>query len=397
MRQPALRPRALSLSATLFSATPFSTLFFSTTFVGAALGLAPCRHAAAEVVPERGSISFRYLDYVDRQPDLERIRIGAPAVQLTVPVAGAWQVDGSYVADAVSGASPAYHTVARSAAKIIDRREAVSAGLTRYWPGGTFKAGAAYSTESDYVSRALSAQGSVSSDDKNTTFNFGVGITRDVINPVNKRTTDETRRTYEATLGITQVLTPVDLVQLSLSLAQGRGYFSDPYKLLDERPRQRDQRIVMLRWNHHFESVEGTTRVSYRHYTDTWDVKAHTLTLEYVQPLGTGWTLTPLVRFHSQGAARFYRDVNPAAPTRISVPPNYEPGVTELSFDQRLSALGARTFGLKVAKQINADWQVDVKFERYEQRSGWYLGGSGSPGLANFSARMVQAGFTRQF
>ena len=365
--------------------------------LGAAIGLAASPQAVAETVPERGSISFRYLDYVDRQTDLERIRIVAPAVMITAPVAGAWLIDGSFVSDAVSGTSPAYHTVARSAAKITDRRDAVSAGVTRYWPWGTLKVGAAYSTESDYVSRALSALGSVSSDDKNTTVNFGIGATHDVINPVNKRTVDGTKATYEATAGVTQVLTPVDLVQLSLSFAQGRGYFSDPYKLLDERPRQRGQSVAMARWNHHFDSIEGTSRLSYRYYSDNWDVKAHTLTLEYVQFFAHGWTLTPQLRFHSQGAARFYRDVNPAAPTRISVPPGYEPGVTELSFDQRLSAFGARTFGLKLGKQINADWQVDVKFEHYEQRGGWHLGSNGSPGLAPFSARTVQAGFTRQF
>ena len=365
--------------------------------LGAAIGLAASPSVVAEALPERGSISFRYLDYVDRQTDLERIRIAAPAVMITAPVAGAWLIDGSFVSDAVSGASPAYHTVARSAAKITDRRDAVSAGVTRYWPWGTLKVGAAYSTESDYVSRALSALGSVSSDDKNTTVNFGIGATHDVINPVNKRTVDGTKATYEATAGVTQVLTPVDLVQLSLSFAQGRGYFSDPYKLLDERPRQRGQSVAMARWNHHFDSIEGTSRLSYRYYTDTWNVKAHTLTLEYVQFFAHGWTLTPQLRFHSQGAARFYRDVNPAAPTRISVPPGYEPGVTELSFDQRLSAFGARTFGLKIGKQINADWQVDVKLEHYEQRGGGHLGSSGSPGLAPFSARTVQAGFTRQF
>ena len=367
------------------------------TLVSAAIGLAAFPQVAAEVVPERGSISFRYLEYVDRQPDLERIRISAPAVLITAPVAGAWLIDGSYVSDAVSGASPAYHTVARSAAKVTDRREAVSAGLTRYWPWGTLKVGAAYSTESDYVSRALSAQGSVSSDSKNTTFNFGVGATHDLINPVNKRTSDETKATYEATAGVTQVLTPVDVVQLSLSFAQGRGYFSVPYKLLDERPRQRDQRVVLARWNHYFDSIEGKFRASYRYYTDTWDVKAHTLTLEYVQSFANGWTLTPQLRFYSQSAARFFREVNPASPNRVTVPPDYEPGVTELSFDQRLSAFGARTFGLKVGKQINADWQVDVKFEHYEQRGGWRLGSSGSAGLAPFSARTVQAGFTRQF
>jgi hypothetical protein len=42
-------------------------------------------------------------------------------------------------------------------------------------------------------------------------------------------------------------------------------------------------------------------------------------------------------------------------------------------------------------------WTVDLKFERYEQRGTWRIGGAGSPGLAPFSARFVQWGLARTF
>ncbi len=367
------------------------------TLMAAAALLTAAPPVDAETAPERASLSLRYLDYLDSQADLERIRIRAPSVLLSVPVANAWLFEGAYVADVVSGASPAFHTVARSASPITDQREAVDAKLTRFWPWGTVKLGAAYSTESDYVSQALSVQASVSTEDKNRTLNLGLGVTRDRINPVNDRVSDERKATHDVALGLTQVVTPTDVAQLNLTYASGRGYFSDPYKFLDERPRKREQTVLLMRWNHHFVAIEGTARSSYRYYTDSWDIKAHTLTLEYVQTLPWGWSLTPLLRLYSQGAARFYVDVNAASPTRPRLPAGYVAGETLLSYDQRLSAFGARTYGVKLAKQINADWLADVKVEDYQQRSSWHFGGDGSPGLTTFRARMVQLGVTRLF
>jgi hypothetical protein len=65
------------------------------------------------------------------------------------------------------------------------------------------------------------------------------------------------------------------------------------------------------------------------------------------------------------------------------------------SADQRLSAFGAITAGLKVAKQIDRDWSVDLKLEHYEQRGAWRVFGAGSPGLAPMRANSLQIGFTR--
>jgi hypothetical protein len=62
-----------------------------------------------------------------------------------------------------------------------------------------------------------------------------------------------------------------------------------------------------------------------------------------------------------------------------------------------LSAFGAVTAGVRVAKSIGADVTVDVALSLYRQRAAWRAGGNGSPGLAEFSARWFEVGFEKRF
>ena len=65
--------------------------------------------------------------------------------------------------------------------------------------------------------------------------------------------------------------------------------------------------------------------------------------------------------------------------------------------DTRLSAFGAVTTGIAIAKRLPEGWTLDVKFDSYRQRSGWHFGGNGSPGLEPFSARWIQTGISKTF
>lgn len=354
--------------------------------------------AHAETVPERGAINVRYLRYSDSQPGLDRISVDSPSLSVMVPIAGEWTVEGSLVSDHVSGASPRYHTAISGASRMQDERKAGDVQVSRYFQDGKISVGAAYSTEHDYVSRALSFSGSVSSESKNTTWNFGIGVAKDDINPVNLNVVDEHKNTWDAMLGVSQILTPRDIVQLNLSFSRGRGYFSDPYKLIDNRPRERNQSTLTFGWNHHFDAVEGTSRLSYRYYSDSYKIRAHTFTAEYVQPFANGWTVTPSIRLYSQRAASFYFDPVYDPTLGAPFPPGYVIGSTQyVSADQRLAAFGARTLGIRIAKQLTSDWTVDVKYEHYEQRSSWRWFGDGSPGLAPLSAHSLQIGLMREF
>lgn len=350
----------------------------------------------AETAPERGAISVKYLDYKEDQPGLDRIRVHAPSVAIMAPVAGEWSIAASVTMDDVSGASPRYHTAVSGASRMDDLRKAGDVTVTRYLPHGTVSVGAAFSTEHDYRSRALSLQTTIDSDDKNTTWALGLGGSDDDINPVNLIVTNESRQTVSVLAGVTRVFTPVDIGQLTYTHSSGHGYYSDPYKLVDNRPRDRNQDTLLMQWNHRFVDADATGRFSYRYYRDSYGIRAHTLSAEWVQSLADGWTVTPSLRLYSQRAADFYfdpvYDVNLGAP----FPPGYVfGGPAYTSADQRLSAFGAATAGIKIAKQLGKDWNVDLKLERYEQRGAWRVFGDGSPGLAPLRATSLQIGFTR--
>jgi hypothetical protein len=113
-----------------------------------------------------------------------------------------------------------------------------------------------------------------------------------------------------------------------------------------------------------------------------------------VQPLRHGFTLTPLLRLYTQVAAHFYVDADLASDP---FPPNPPAGVETFSDDHRLSAFGACAVGLKLAWQVDENWQADIKVERYEQRSAWRVGGTGSPHLAPLRARTVQVSLSHRF
>lgn len=359
--------------------------------LAAALAL-PGLGVQADDPPEAATAALKLLDYRESQPGADRVKVKAPAFSLVLPLGSRWSAAGTAITDSISGASPAYHT--SGLGKLKDFRRAADLSVSRYFANATLTVGGSISSEADYLSRGLSVHGSLSSADRNTTWTLGLAASSDRINPVNDIVDDERKRSTDLLAGLTQVLGTHDIVQFNVGYRRGRGYFSDPYKVFDNRPRSRDQRTLQARWNHHLEATGGTLRSSWRWYGDSYGIRAHTLGLEYVQPLPAGWTLTPLLRVHTQSAARFYV---PADPSTEPFPPNPPEGAMHYTEDQRLSAFGARTLGIKLAWQVNPDWQTDIKVERYAQRGSWRLFGSGSTDLQPFDARSIQVGLSRRF
>lgn len=350
--------------------------------------------AQADTPPESSVVSVKVQGYNDWQPGLDRIKVTAPALYAMAPFAGDWSIETSIVQDSISGASPRWHSSISSSSNMRDRRTAADVKLSRYFARATVGVRASTSTEDDYRSNAVALDARFSSADNNTTWMIGAGLTHDRINPVNEIVENEKKRVTDVMIGVTQAWTKNDLVQLNLSHVRGRGYFNDPYKLVDKRPRERDQTIALLRWNHFHEASQTTFRSSYRYYSDTFGIRAHTLQTEWVKPLSDRFTITPSARYYTQRAASFYFD------------PVYDPVIGEpfpvgrpklSSADTRLSSFGAITLGAKLDWRIDSKWSADVKYERYEQRSSWRLGGDGSPGLATFKAQIWQLGVTRTF
>jgi hypothetical protein len=365
--------------------------------------------ARAESAPEKGELALRHLHYQDQQkvqvqyPDYDgtepktfkRITVDAPSVYLLAPIGSKWSLEASAVKDDVSGATPRYYTDVSGATPkpgMQDERKAGDLKLSRHFDRAGISLGASHSNEHDYRSDAISLEGRLSSADNNTTAVFGLGRANDTINPVNLRVVNAKKRTRDYLFGVTHALSSRDLVQLNYTFSDGKGYFTDPYKRNDNRPDARQQRALLARWNHHFESTGSSWRNSYRYFSDSFGIRSHTFETAWVQPLARWFTLTPSLRYYTQSAASFYYDpiLDATIYPRPLVPQTYS------TADQRMAAFGAVTAGLK-AEITYKDWSFDAGYDYYESRSRWRLGGSGSPNLDVFNWFAVQVGASYRF
>jgi hypothetical protein len=344
-------------------------------------------------------VSLKYLNYQDWQTvdtpltkGMTQDRIGVEAFSLMgmVPIAGEWSLAVTLMKDTVTGASPAHHTA--EITHLHDLRKSGDFQLTRYFSRGSLIGGISYSKENDYISKGVSIQGNLESEDKNTTWTLGGSLTDDSIEPNFPGFGKREKKSETGLLGVTRVLTKNDIVQVNLGYSHITGYTSDPYRYYDNRPDVRNIVTALCRWNHHFDAGDGTVRLSYRYYRDTWGISAHTIDAEYVQPLLPGLSITPEVRLYTQTGADFYLPVNQADPLNPTIPPA---GQIHYSEDQRLSAFGALTLGFKVIWEIGNDWTVDGKYEHYEQYGVWCMAGKRDAGLAAFNARYFQVGISR--
>jgi hypothetical protein len=349
-------------------------------------GLSPTV-AHAENPPERASVEFKYLYYKDKQPGVDRIKVRAPSVAIEAPLGSEWSLSLSAVNDAVSGASPRQYTTLRSnASKMTDNRTGLDGSVTYYRPLSAYTLSLSRSKEHDYLSQSGGINARFASEDHNTTFNVGTGMSSDVITKTGDLTLRERKHTNEYLVGVTQALSRTDIVQFNAGFSVGKGYFSDSYKG-DTRPDRREQLTQLLRWNHHFEALGSTLRTSYRHYSDSWDLRSHTFQIDWVQPVTDSFTLTPSVRYYTQNAAYFYLDKG--------VPATGEEEY--LAKDQRLSAFGSVMVALRADYQFNKDWSTNLRGDWQKQRAEWRAGGQGSPGLQPFEAMSVQFGLKRAY
>ncbi len=363
--------------------------------LGAALALPGLGGVAhAQSAPTEGQFAFKYLYYKDSQPDLDRITVKSPSVYALFPISNRWSLEGSLVTDSLSGATPRWHSSVSSASVMEDYRVAGDVKLTRYFERSAWGFGMAASTEDDYDSIAVSTDFRISTADNNVTLALGAGYTSDEINSTGGAVVGETKKVLDLLVGGTFILTPNDIARVNLTHARGSGFFTDPYKLPDRRPRSRNSTALLTQWNHYFSGAGAALRSSYRFYSDSWKIAAHTFGLDWAQSVGGGWSVTPGLRYHTQSSAEFYCDAQPGLPVPLAcfaVPANQF-----VSADHRLSAFGAVTAGLKLSYTI-AKLTLDAKYEYYQQRSDWRIGGEGSPGLQPFRANMFQVGFTRTF
>ena len=344
--------------------------------------------ANAQSAPDKGIFEAQYLSYRDWQPGRNRMKVDAPAFYALMPIGDTWVVEGGMVYDSMSGASPLYFNVL-SGASVGDYRTAGDIKVTKYVGNQAVSVGAFVSSEQDFLSRGASLNVQYFSEDRNRTWLLGVAGTNDRINATNGVAPNSTRNSVEFVVGITQALSPSDIVQSNLTYYTGHGYYSDPYKPLDTRPSDRQTWAWLTRYNHYFADADATLKLGYRLLLDSFGSTSNAVDVAWAQGLPWyGISVTPALRFYTQTAASFYK--NPPFPSGYVDGDNY-------SADTRLASFGAITAGVTVAAPLWDGWNVSLRADYYRQDPDWQIFGTGSPGIQIFAARWFQVNLTKNF
>jgi len=321
--------------------------------------------------------------------DENRMRINAPMAWLRTPLGTHAEIEGSFVLDSVSGASPLYHDSLSGASGrgIEDQRIATDLAGTYYFETFSLTAGVSNSSEDDYDSLGGTVEVRKWTPDNNTVFQLGLSTSADSISSTNDSHLDESLDAYGIGIGVSQILDKVSMIQSNLTLASKHGYLSDPYKTFDLRPSAREEYAWLTRYVRYLPELDSSLHLDYRYFLDTWGVEAHTFEVAYYQPLGTVWMLRPKLRYYSQSKADFYNN---------EFPPN-DPGEGFYTADQRLSGFGGLSGGIRLERKLTENLTAHISADYIRQEGSLKAWSPGSPGLDAFSATVLGVGFYSKF
>jgi len=338
-----------------------------------------------------GEVGFATLGYKERG----LMKVTEPLLWAKLQLDDVWEFEANGALDIVSGASPELLTnlsgtpvQSITGASVHDRRTTTDLRAKRRFGDFSLSVNRTVSNEHDYHSHAYSVEGEVDLDQKRTTLAVGIGRSDDHVGSSLDPTLNAPRDTNEYLVGITQVLSPLAVVESTLTVARGEGDYNDPYKstltffpdailpilMPDTRPGHRNELAWLTRYRRHFPRQEGTLQADYRYFRDDWGIRAHTLELAWEQQLGERWSIRPALRYYTQSAADFYSPVVPRPRPQL------------LSSDQRLGAFGGLSPSLRVSLRLENGLTLEGTAGYVYDAASLRLGGSGSEAFSTLRA-----------
>ncbi len=345
----------------------------------------------ADAPPQYTELGMRYSKYEEDDTrgsktfggSSQRYDIDAAQFHLLAPVADSWSVAVDVQWEDMSGASPWFvgqsldggPKVVMSGASIEDTRTEVSVTTRYFYDRGNAGVNYVRSDEDDYDSNALALDGAFNSADGLTTYSGAVSYSSDNIEPTQGSVPTNTRKadkdTSSAWVGVSRIISKNAIVRFGLSYTYRDGFLTDPYKLHDKRPGERNEWTASTGYRQYFSWPDGALQADYRYFDDDWGVASHTLNLSWHQNLGESTQLIPFLRYYTQGEADFFANV-------ADLDTRY------YADDYRLSAFGAISAGLRLRHEIG-NWAITAVGERYESDESWGLyNGDESPALLNY-------------
>ena len=369
--------------------------------MASSLGLPGIQDLLAEEDQDDG-LGYQFTHYDEQPLPRDKLAFGSPERYTINSQQLRWfrNLDESYslkvelMYEGMSGSSPWYvipdpvtgPLQVMSGATIREDRTQLDAALSHTHDGYTHTAALGYSTEDDYEAIYGSYAGEKESTDGMNTFSWGASYSHDEIEPTDAqlydRVTRATRESASAATGFTRVLNRNALIQTGVSLTRHSGYLSDPYKLVwvnedvisDSRPDERLMWTWTARFRQYMERSKAALQVDFRYFGDDWGTRSDTLEVGWHQPAGSGWEITPSLRYYTQLAPDFY---GPVFDTR--------PNDGNWSSDYRLATFGALSYSLNATLR-REEWSAAITAEYYDSQENLALFGTpqDTPALLDF-------------
>jgi hypothetical protein len=327
----------------------------------------------ARILRAEDHVDYRY-EFYDETGD--RMQIQTHSVYFEQSLSDKVATKGELVYDGISGATPTggYDDLGKPVIQHIHNDLRLAANVELDWKLGnqTLTPGFAYSKEHDYESYGISLSDAIEFNDKNTILQLGVSHNFDSVRH-SDGTTWSGKDSTEGLIGVTQLLSPKDILSVAFTFGNDSGFLSDPYRQIsftlvgnfanpEVRPSHKNKEILFTSLTHHFDSLDASLEGSYRLYHDSYDVTAHTIGLMWHQWFGKHLMVEPLFRIYQQSAASFYKlgvnNLYPGAP--------FGENPTFYSADYRLSEFYSTDLGLQATVIINDNLRVTAGYHRYE-------------------------------
>ncbi len=353
--------------------------------------------------------------YIHYDEGSGRTTIQTPTVEINKDFGTDYTLNLSAGRDALSGASPTWYDATSGASARLpdhavpandihygniaydDNRTFVSGALTtRFENRDALTVGLNYSSESDYLSRGVSAEYLHYLDEgKNRSVSVGLSYQKnsvdvhcflgnticDAISGASSKTITKDLDVINAEIGLTQILDTQSLIKASLFYNYESGYLSNPYMrvvrnkthLVEEaKPDTRKGGGATLTYSRAL-TDDLSANLYYRFYHDDWGITSHTISLSTFYTLNDTLTLGLAGRYYTQSAAWFYH------PGKAHFTDE-----TYASSDRRMGAWHA--YDVKVSADIHVSEAITI-----QSAAGYYT----QPG--NFHSRYLSVGMKYGF
>ncbi|HKP94483.1 MAG TPA: DUF3570 domain-containing protein [Fibrobacteria bacterium] len=186
-----------------------------------------------------------------------------------------------------------------------------------------------FSQEPDYQSESFIGGVTREFFRKNFTVSLRAQYTMDSVGEIlaNGTISNLFKETHQASLILTQLLSPTTILRVGGDAVRNHGYLSDPYRkvplptanpLVDDTVSERHpgMRYRQAAWgeiSQYLNGLEASLIFHYRYYWDDWGVTSHTGSLKINKYVTKDWIFSPEYRYYEQTAADFgeYGRANP--------------------------------------------------------------------------------------